>query len=298
MYKGSSASASGGKLKMTSGKGASASGPGGSGGIGGSKHVSAKRRTSSEDSSLEPDMAELSLDDGCNLALGAEASNTFEFLPPAQEMLLSLSPLLRESRKYGGNNGGSKMSETKSVSLNSTALPGAEPSPTCFASKDTVIVVMDKPSAEDKEAKLEAESDLNGDEDAESAGSNRPSNSAAAATISDSAPKSTEALCGQAEDGPAGVAGSGAAAVDGAGSQDAAAAPPVPAAAGEALCEDDYQAYYLSAASEEGADRQLAENNQEEEPDIFAGIKPLDQEGRMEVRQNTLIIIITFVLFM
>eukprot|EP00061_Rhincodon_typus_P006500 g27204.t1 len=41
------------------------------------KH-SGKRRTSSEDSSLEPDLAELGLDDG-NLALGAEASNTFDF---------------------------------------------------------------------------------------------------------------------------------------------------------------------------------------------------------------------------
>ncbi|XP_038638726.1 zinc finger SWIM domain-containing protein 8 isoform X2 [Scyliorhinus canicula] len=42
-----------------------------------SKH-SGKRRTSSEDSSLEPDLAELGLDDG-NLALGAEACNTFDF---------------------------------------------------------------------------------------------------------------------------------------------------------------------------------------------------------------------------
>ncbi|GCB73441.1 hypothetical protein scyTo_0002545 [Scyliorhinus torazame] len=41
------------------------------------KH-SGKRRTSSEDSSLEPDLAELGLDDG-NLALGAEACNTFDF---------------------------------------------------------------------------------------------------------------------------------------------------------------------------------------------------------------------------
>uniref|UniRef100_A0A3Q3JC51 SWIM-type domain-containing protein n=1 Tax=Monopterus albus TaxID=43700 RepID=A0A3Q3JC51_MONAL len=163
LYKGPGSS-SGGKLKLTQGgvKGASVGGPG--------------RRTSSEDSSLEPDLAELSLDDGCGLALGAEASNTFEFLPPPPEMLPSPAPLLRDSRKYS-NGGGSKMFETKP----------------------------------------------------------------------------------EAEVGAAGGEG------------------------GEALGEDDYQAYYLSAASEEGADRQLTDNHQEEEPDIFAGIKPLEQEGRMEV---------------
>uniref|UniRef100_A0A3Q3GQZ8 Zinc finger, SWIM-type containing 8 n=1 Tax=Labrus bergylta TaxID=56723 RepID=A0A3Q3GQZ8_9LABR len=166
MYKGPGSS-SGGKLKMTQG--------GGKGGT--------KRRTSSEDSSLEPDLAELSLDDGCSLALGAEASNTFEFLPPPPEMLPSPSPLLRDSRKYSG---GSKMFEAKRA-----------------------------------------------------------------------------AAGGGAGEGPAAAGGA--------------------AAGGGAVGEDDYQAYYLSAASEEGADRQLAENHQEEEPDIFAGIKPLEQEGRMEV---------------
>uniref|UniRef100_A0A668V3Y7 SWIM-type domain-containing protein n=1 Tax=Oreochromis aureus TaxID=47969 RepID=A0A668V3Y7_OREAU len=167
MYKGPGSS-SGGKLKLTQG--------------GGKGHTSAKRRTSSEDSSLEPDLAELSLDDGCNLALGAEASNTFEFLPPPPEMLPSPSPLLRDSRKC--NSGG------------------------------TV------------------------------AGSG-------AGVVGGAAPQGAEAVRGAAE--------------------------------GEAVGEDDYQAYYLSAASEEGVDRQLADNHQEEEPDIFAGIKPLEQEGRMEV---------------
>ncbi|KAG5831563.1 hypothetical protein ANANG_G00305020 [Anguilla anguilla] len=57
----------------------------------------------------------------------------------------------------------------------------------------------------------------------------------------------------------------------------AAEAPPDPAG------EDDYQAYYLSAASEEGVERGVPDGNHEEEPDIFAGIKPLEQEGRMEV---------------
>uniref|UniRef100_A0A7N6A000 SWIM-type domain-containing protein n=1 Tax=Anabas testudineus TaxID=64144 RepID=A0A7N6A000_ANATE len=165
MYK-SPGSSSGGKLKLTQGSGKGAS------------HASAKRRTSSEDSSLEPDLAELSLDDGCSLALGAEASNTFEFLPPPPEMLPSPSPLLRDSRKYSSS-GGSKMFETKSGTTPTSGKP--------------------------------------------------------------------------------------------------------PRKGGEAVGEDDYQAYYLSAASEDGADRQLPDNHQEEEPDIFAGIKPLEQEGRMEV---------------
>uniref|UniRef100_A0A8D0A3V4 Zinc finger, SWIM-type containing 8 n=1 Tax=Sander lucioperca TaxID=283035 RepID=A0A8D0A3V4_SANLU len=198
--KGLSVSGGGGMLVRLGGggKGASVGGPGGSGGMGGGKHASAKRRTSSEDSSLEPDMAELSLDDGCSLALGAEASNTFD-------------PLLRDSRKYGNSSAGSKMFETKRVSHASAAETG----PPCFPSKETVLVVMDMSSAAEKEAELEPAA--------------------------------------------AGAAG------------------------GEAVGEDDYQAYYLSAASEEGADRQQADNHQEEEPDIFAGMKPLEQEGRMEV---------------
>uniref|UniRef100_A0A4W6C8N9 Zinc finger, SWIM-type containing 8 n=1 Tax=Lates calcarifer TaxID=8187 RepID=A0A4W6C8N9_LATCA len=232
MYKGQGSS-SGGKLKLTQGggKGTSVGGPGGNGGLGGGKHANAKRRTSSEDSSLEPDLAELSLDDGCSLALGAEASNTFEFLPPPPEMLPSPSPLLRDSRKYSNSSGGSKMFETKRVSHTSATLPAAEPASPCFPSKETVVVVMDIPSTAEKEAELEVEPNQNRDEDVDSAGK----------------------------------------------------AASVEAAAAGAVGEDDYQAYYLSAASEEGADRQLTDSHQEEEPDIFAGIKPLDQEGRMEV---------------
>uniref|UniRef100_A0A8D3BW32 SWIM-type domain-containing protein n=1 Tax=Scophthalmus maximus TaxID=52904 RepID=A0A8D3BW32_SCOMX len=242
MYKGPGSS-SGGKLKMTqgSGKGASVGGAGGSAGLGGGKHASAKRRTSSEDSSLEPDMAELSLDDGCSLALGAEASNTFEFLPPPPEMLPSPSPLLRDSRKYSGSSGGNKVFDTKRASLTSATLPAAEPAPPCFPSKETVVVVMDAPVAAEKEAELEVESIQNGDEDVDSAGSNQPSRAEAAGGA---------------------------------------------AAGGEAVGEDDYQAYYLSAASEDGADRPLTDNHQEEEPDIFAGIKPLEQEGRMELNSK------------
>uniref|UniRef100_A0A665UMG3 SWIM-type domain-containing protein n=1 Tax=Echeneis naucrates TaxID=173247 RepID=A0A665UMG3_ECHNA len=191
--KGLSVSGGGGvlvRLGGSIGKGPSAGGPGAGGGLAVGKHASAKRRTSSEDSSLEPDLAELSLDDGCSLALGAEASNTFEFLPPPAEMLPSPSPLLRDSRKYSSSSGGSKMFETKRVGGGASALTGA--------------------------ANHRAEA-------------------------------------------PGGAVG------------------------GDAAGEDDYQAYYLSAASEEGADRQLTDSHQEEEPDIFSGIKPLDQEGRMEV---------------
>uniref|UniRef100_A0A8C7TU00 Zinc finger, SWIM-type containing 8 n=1 Tax=Oncorhynchus mykiss TaxID=8022 RepID=A0A8C7TU00_ONCMY len=159
--KGLSAGGGGGVLVRLGGSGGKSS-SGGSGGVGG-KHQAAKRRTSSEDSSLEPDMAELSLDDGSSLALGAEASNTFDFTPPPPEMLPSPSPLLREPHKYsGGGKGAGNMPKEHPVG------------------------------------------------------------------------------------------------------------------------EDDYRAYYLNAASEEGAER-VPENNHEEEPDIFAGIKPLEQEGQMEV---------------
>uniref|UniRef100_A0A673JR86 Zinc finger SWIM domain-containing protein 8-like n=1 Tax=Sinocyclocheilus rhinocerous TaxID=307959 RepID=A0A673JR86_9TELE len=165
----SSSPSAGSKAKLTqSNKGSCGSSSGVSG-----KHPSAKRRTSSEDSSLEPDMGELSLDDGSSLALGAEASNTFDFLPPPPEMLPSPSPLLREPLKYSEGDG--------------SGASGA------------------------------------------------------------SGPQAAEA------------------------------------AGADAMGEDDYQAYYLSAASEEGADRGVADGNHEEEPDIFAGIKPLEQEGRMEI---------------
>ncbi|XP_010785179.1 zinc finger SWIM domain-containing protein 8-like [Notothenia coriiceps] len=279
MYKGPGSS-SGGKLKLTQGggKGASVGGPVGGSGVGGGKHASAKRRTSSEDSSLEPDLAELSLDDGCSLALGAEASNTFEFLPPPPEMLPSPSPLLRDSRKYSNSNGGSKTCETKRVSHASAALPASEPAPPCFPPKETVVVVMDMPSAAEKDAEQEVEPVQNKEEDVDSAGSNQPSTSIA--TVTSGSTQNSKPARGRREAGPAeAAAGSG-----GAANQAAEAAGG--AAGGEPVGEDDYQAYYLSAASEEGADRQLAEGHQEEEPDIFAGMKPLEQEGRMEVKKE------------
>uniref|UniRef100_A0A4W5L0Q6 Zinc finger, SWIM-type containing 8 n=1 Tax=Hucho hucho TaxID=62062 RepID=A0A4W5L0Q6_9TELE len=168
---------------------------GGSGVVGG-KHQAAKRRTSSEDSSLEPDMAELSLDDGSSLALGAEASNTFDFTPPPPEMLPSPSPLLREPHKYSGGGKGAG---------NTPKEPAAKPL----------------------------------------RGGRRETGTGAVA------------LPNQAPEAEAG-------------------------AGGDPVGEDDYQAYFLNSANEEGAER-VSENNNEEEPDIFAGIKPLEQEGQMEV---------------
>ncbi|XP_076019386.1 zinc finger SWIM domain-containing protein 8 isoform X2 [Genypterus blacodes] len=272
-YKGPGSS-SGSKAKLTqgAGKGASVGGSGGGGAGLSGKHANTKRRTSSEDSSLEPDLAELSLDDGCSLALGAEASNTFEFLPPPPEMLPSPSPLLRESRKYSG--GGNKMFEMKRANHASAALPAPEPASPCFPSKEAAMV-MDMPNAAEKEADLEIQ---NSDENVGSTNEAQPltSTNGTAPSLNASDPPQ-----GVAEGEAGAAAGSGVAAAGDPANQAPEAA--VGAAGGEAVGDDDYQAYYLSAASEEAADRQLADNHQEEEPDIFAGIKPLEQEGRMEV---------------
>ncbi|XP_035986573.1 zinc finger SWIM domain-containing protein 8 [Fundulus heteroclitus] len=265
MYKGA-ASASGGKLKLTPGGGKvpPAGGPGGNGGIGSSKHGSAKRRTSSEDSSLEPDLADLSLDDSCNLALGAEACNTFEFLPAPSEVLPSPSPLLRDSPKYSRGSGGSKGFEMKHVSHVPAALPAAESAPACFTSKENLDVAVDSAEREgevDPEAVPSRNKEMCSSEQL-------PSSTMAAASGSPQA--SAKSPWGNGEAETTGAANQGGEVIGG-------------ASEGEALAEDDYQAYYLSAASEEGADKQLADSHQEEEPDIFAGIKPLEQAGRMEV---------------
>ncbi len=243
IYKANNSSPSAGsKSKLTqSSKGSCGSSSGVSG-----KHPSAKRRTSSEDSSLEPDMAELSLDDGSSLALGAEASNTFDFLPPPPEMLPSPSPLLREPLKYSGTATKERAFETKPV------LPSAADAHACSIATPVVVAM-------EKEVEVEAALDENGgDED----------------PVDDTRPSAS--LPSKAQQVRREGDGSGA---SGASGHQAAEA----AAGADAVGEDDYQAYYLSAASEEGADRGVADNNHEEEPDIFAGIKPLEQEGRMEV---------------
>ncbi|CAL8258536.1 unnamed protein product [Lota lota] len=268
VYKGpGSSSSSGGKGKPTqgSGKGGSMGGAGGAGssggGGGGGKHAAAKRRTSSEDSSLEPDMAELSLDDGSCLALGAEASNTFDFTPPPPEMLPPPGPLLR---KYGGGGGGGvggggaskRMTQTSASTAHPPTNPQPQPPPPCAPPpEETVLVVAE----EEKEMELEEM------EDQEEGGN--PSSS-------------------KAPRGPGEANAGGAAEEAGPGSS---GAPAPPAGVGEGaggadpVGEDDYQAYYLSAASEEGAGRGPLDNHHEEEPDIFAGIKPLEQEEQMEV---------------
>ncbi|CAG6018256.1 unnamed protein product [Menidia menidia] len=258
MHKGPPPS-SGGKLKLAqgSGKGASVGGSAVSGGLGTSKHASAKRRTSSEDSSLEPDLAELSLDDSCNLALGAEASNTFDFLPPPPEMLPSPSPLLRDSPKYS-NGGGCK----RVCHISTTATP-------CFPPKEEADV--DVPNTADRES----EPAQNRDESMGSEENHQASSSTI--TAGSGTPQTPGKLppgCREAAPAEGGIVagGGGNQGAEGGGASE-----------GEAVGEDDYQVYYLSAASEEGAERQMADSHQEEEPDIFAGIKPLEQEGHMEV---------------
>ncbi|XP_070304576.1 zinc finger SWIM domain-containing protein 8 isoform X8 [Salvelinus sp. IW2-2015] len=267
MYKGAGSSSSiGGKAKLSQG-GKSSSG--GSGGVGG-KHQAAKRRTSSEDSSLEPDMAELSLDDGSSLALGAEASNTFDFTPPPPEMLPSPSPLLREPHKYsGGGKGAGNMPkersfEGKCVTLAAT-LPATESQP-AFPLKENAAVVVEAAVALEKEVEVEAEMEVNGNKEAAPAGDARLSTSAAVVTVTAAAAKPPRG--GRRETGAGAVA--------------LPNQNPAAGAGGDPVGEDDYRAYYLNAASEEGAER-VSENNHEEEPDIFAGIKPLEQEGQMEV---------------
>lgn len=203
-------------------------------------------------------MAELSLDDGSSLALGAEASNTFDFMPPPPEMLPSPSSLLREPRKYGGGSCSGGTTKERSFEANRachTAMPlAAEAAPLCFP-KEPPLTVM---ATVEKEVEVEAELEENvGDEDpAEDA---LPSVSAKPRGNRDGDGSGKPADPGS--QGPEGVA-----------------------AGDDPVGEDDYHAYYLSAASEEGADRGMPDNNLEEEPDIFAGIKPLEQEGRMEVR--------------
>lgn len=238
----------------------------GSSSAAGGKHPSAKRRTSSEDSSLEPDMAELSLDDGSSLALGAEASNTFEFLPPPPEMLPSPSSLLREPRKYNSSSaaGGSNIPKERAFEGKRgihAAIPLAADATHCFPKESPMAAMA---VAVEKEVDIEAELEENGgDEDpVEDA---LPSISAMVTAKPSRSRKEGEGSNSGGTPGPQN---------------------PEAAAGGDPVGEDDYQAYYLSAASEEGAERGVPDSNLEEEPDIFAGIKPLEQEGRMEVRRS------------
>lgn len=284
MYKVPSSS-SGGKIKLTQGAGKcpSTGGPGGGGGLVCGKLVSAKRRTSSEDSSLEPDLADLSIDDGCNLALGAEASNTFEFLPAPSEILPSTSPLLRDSHKYGI--GGSKMSDASLMSGASSALPTANSAQPCCLSKETIMLMIDIPStAEKNAAEQRLEAGQSADKAANPAGSNPTSMFAASRVVTNEMSAKKPQCCREALSAEAAVGARAANPDDGLAAQG-------PAAAGEMLGipaegDDDYQAYYLGVPSEDAADKPMSDAHQDEEPDIFAGIQPLEQEGRMEVRSE------------
>ncbi|XP_029687846.1 zinc finger SWIM domain-containing protein 8 isoform X2 [Takifugu rubripes] len=285
MYKGPSPSF-GGKMKLPQGggKGSSAGGPGGGMALAGAKHSSTKRRTSSEDSSLEPDLAELSLDDGSSLALGAEASNTFEFLPPPPEMLPSLSPLLRDSHKHGCNGGGSKMFDTKCAGHSPPTLPPAEPHPPSFHPKEAVGSAGSTPAAAGKEADLEEVPAESREEDLDSTSTSTARSSTTEKFAKPASNYEQVPVGSRPEAGPAnkrqGAAGGAAGAAAGAAAEEGVEE----AVEEEVVGEDDYQAYYVGVASEEGVDRQMADSlHQEEEPDIFAGIKPLEQENRMEV---------------
>uniref|UniRef100_A0A8C9T0N9 Zinc finger, SWIM-type containing 8 n=1 Tax=Scleropages formosus TaxID=113540 RepID=A0A8C9T0N9_SCLFO len=208
-----SSSSMGSKAKLAQG-GKAGSGPAGMS----AKHGGSKRRTSSEDSSLEPDMAELSLDDGSSLALGAEASNTFEFLPAPPELLSAPGPLFLEPRKY------SSIPFPKESTSDGNQASHVLPSAT-----EAVPLYPNKVAAPEMEKEVELEVEIEDDVSEDPVEDGQPTTSASATAT------------------------------------------------------DDYQAYYLSAASEEGAERAPPDGSHEEEPDVFAGIKPLEQEGRMEV---------------
>ncbi|XP_077350528.1 zinc finger SWIM domain-containing protein 8 isoform X2 [Festucalex cinctus] len=223
-YKGSG-STCGGKLKLMKSfeKG---------GDLGGCRNVNAERRTSSEDSSLEPDLAELSLDDAYSLALGAEASNTFEFFP--------LGPHPSTLQQESCINIKNKILDCKHISLSADGCHSVKTVPNIHF-KETDMAAVDVFSR--LEDHPQSEVDTEESKDFNSVNSDQPLLDSSCDNSFSTKP---------AQETPAGTAA------------------------------DDYQVYYLSPTSEEGADRQLVDNHQDE-PDIFAGIKPLEQEGRMEV---------------
>lgn len=192
----------GGKAKSLGGASSGSKGPAGGG---------SKRRLSSEDSSLELDLAEMSLDDS-SLALGAEAS-TFggfpESLPPCTASGDSRGPsaFLPEPSDTYEEDGGVYFSEGPEPPVASVGPPGLLPGEVC----------------------------AHGDGPMTDEGGRAP-------------PKTKEAA---------------------------------PAAGEE---DDDYQAYYLNTQDGAGGEEEKADGMAGEEHDLFAGLKPLEQESRMEVR--------------
>ncbi|XP_072484221.1 zinc finger SWIM domain-containing protein 8 isoform X1 [Notamacropus eugenii] len=183
------------------------------GGCGGKGPVSGggKRRLSSEDSSLEPDLAEMSLDDGSSLALGAEASTFGGFpespphgLPPST----TLSPPTFHSEPPDAyeEDGGVYFLEGPEPPVAPSSLPGLLPGE---------------------------------------------------GTLQDDLPSTDE---------------SGGCPVK-----------PKDMAPGTGEEDDDYQVYYLNAQDGTGGEEEKPEVGAGEEQDLFAGLKPLKQESRMEV---------------
>nr|XP_054948986.1 zinc finger SWIM domain-containing protein 8 isoform X19 [Pan paniscus] len=191
----------GGKAKALGGAGSGSKGSAGGG---------SKRRLSSEDSSLEPDLAEMSLDDS-SLALGAEAS-TFEGFPespppcPLHGGSRGPSTFLPEPPDTYEEDGGVYFSEGPEPPTASVGPPGLLPGDVCTQD--------DLPSTDESGNGL---------------------------------PKTKEAAPAVGEE------------------------------------DDDYQAYYLNAQDGAGGEEEKAEGGAGEEHDLFAGLKPLEQESRMEV---------------
>lgn len=186
----------GGKAKVLGGAGCGGKGSAGS--------VS-KRRLSSEDSSLEPDLAEMSLDDN-SLALGAEASTFGGFPESPPPCHPPGGAFLPEPPDTYEEDGGVYFSEGPEPSTASAGPPGLGPGEACI--RDEL------PSTDDSGNGL---------------------------------PKTKEAALAVGEE------------------------------------DDDYQAYYLNAQDGAGGEEEKAEGGAGEEHDLFAGLKPLEQESRMEV---------------
>ncbi|XP_077115358.1 zinc finger SWIM domain-containing protein 8 isoform X2 [Ranitomeya variabilis] len=188
------------------------------------KH-SGKRRMSSEDSSLEPDMAEMSLDDS-SMALGAEASNTFSFIE---------SPLSRRYRDNFEDEGGVYYSENlESSVVVSTAIPKPEADALVESSAASGSGEGDQVVADDDERKVQKTDVVVAEVGAIGGGEG------------DSKVAEEAKSCEKGEE------------------------------------DDDYHAYYLNPQEAAKHEDEKAEEGTEEQ-DIFSGIKPLDQENRMEV---------------
>ncbi|KAE8591168.1 hypothetical protein XENTR_v10018329 [Xenopus tropicalis] len=185
-----------------------------------SKH-SGKRRMSSEDSSLEPDMAEMSLDDS-SLALGAEACNTFSFIE---------SPLSRRYQDNFEDEGGVYYSE------------GLEPA----VGESGAISKADADPVGESAAASGEEDLISADEEK----SMKPEQIGENGAVGGGGGESKETEEGELKE------------------------------KGEE--EDDYQAYYLSHQEAAKNEDEKGDEGLDEEQDIFAGIKPLEQENRMEV---------------